>query len=62
MQMGFAYIVSVVSLFDEYVNDLLYLREGSCLPRCYYQLFFIAAIYSGLIYKQKTHFLCSLNN
>jgi len=37
--MGFAYIVSVVSLFDEYVNDLLYLREGSCLPRCY-QIFF----------------------
>jgi hypothetical protein len=23
----------VVSLFDEYVNDLLALREGSCLPR-----------------------------
>ncbi|KAK4276210.1 hypothetical protein QN277_019181 [Acacia crassicarpa] len=33
MKMGFAYIVAVVSLFDEYVNDLLYLREGSCLPR-----------------------------
>ncbi|KAH9793838.1 hypothetical protein KPL71_004675 [Citrus sinensis] len=33
LQMGLAYIVSVVSLFDEYVNDLLYLREGSCLPR-----------------------------
>ncbi|KAI4347820.1 hypothetical protein L6164_008599 [Bauhinia variegata] len=33
IQMGFAYIISVVSLFDEYVNDLLYLREGSCLPR-----------------------------
>ncbi|XP_027932711.1 uncharacterized membrane protein At3g27390 [Vigna unguiculata] len=32
VKMGFAYIVSVVSLFDEYVNDLLYLREGSCLP------------------------------
>ncbi|XP_004502102.1 uncharacterized membrane protein At3g27390 [Cicer arietinum] len=37
MQMGFAYIVSVVSLFDEYVNDLLYLREGSCLPRPVYR-------------------------
>ncbi|XP_045824329.1 uncharacterized membrane protein At3g27390-like [Trifolium pratense] len=36
LQMGFAYIVSVVSLFDEYVNDLLYLREGSCLPRPVY--------------------------
>lgn len=31
--MGLAYIVSIVSLFDEYVNDLLYLREGSRLPR-----------------------------
>ncbi|KAK7273461.1 hypothetical protein RIF29_14511 [Crotalaria pallida] len=37
MQMGFAYILSVVSLFDEYVNDLLYLREGSCLPRPIYR-------------------------
>ncbi|WJX33190.1 hypothetical protein P8452_21424 [Trifolium repens] len=37
LQMGFAYIVSVVSLFDEYVNDLLYLREGSCLPRPLYR-------------------------
>ncbi|KAI9107150.1 hypothetical protein K1719_021759 [Acacia pycnantha] len=37
MKMGFAYIVAVVSLFDEYVNDLLYLREGSCLPRPRYR-------------------------
>ncbi|KAK7393782.1 hypothetical protein VNO78_22346 [Psophocarpus tetragonolobus] len=37
VKMGFAYIVSVVSLFDEYVNDLLYLREGSCLPRPIYR-------------------------
>ncbi|AES71753.2 uncharacterized membrane protein At3g27390 [Medicago truncatula] len=37
LKMGFAYIVSVVSLFDEYVNDLLYLREGSCLPRPIYR-------------------------
>ncbi|KAK1568142.1 hypothetical protein Q3G72_021098 [Acer saccharum] len=35
--MGLAYIVSVVSLFDEYVNDLLYLSEGSCLPRPRYR-------------------------
>ncbi|XP_041004179.1 uncharacterized membrane protein At3g27390 [Juglans microcarpa x Juglans regia] len=35
--MGLAYIVSVVSLFDEYANDLLYLREGSCLPRPEYR-------------------------
>ncbi|CAI0552165.1 unnamed protein product [Linum tenue] len=32
-QSGLAYIIAVVSLFDEYVNDLLYLSEGSCLPR-----------------------------
>ncbi|KAK8467670.1 hypothetical protein PHAVU_007G123002 [Phaseolus vulgaris] len=37
VKMGFAYLVSVVSLFDEYVNDLLYLREGSCLPRPIYR-------------------------
>ncbi|KAL3753128.1 hypothetical protein ACJRO7_000514 [Eucalyptus globulus] len=37
LQMGVAYIVSVVSLFDEYVNDLLYLQEGSCLPRPNYR-------------------------
>ncbi|GAB2275020.1 hypothetical protein Dimus_009788 [Dionaea muscipula] len=30
--MGLAYIVVVVSLFDEYVNDLLDLKEGSRLP------------------------------
>ncbi|KAL6329985.1 hypothetical protein AAG906_039900 [Vitis piasezkii] len=35
--LGLAYIVSVVSLFEEYVNDLLYLREGSCLPRPNYR-------------------------
>lgn len=34
--MGLAYMVSIVSLFDEYTNDLLYLREGSCLPRYYF--------------------------
>jgi len=31
--MGLAYIISAISLFDEYSNDLLYLREGSCFPR-----------------------------
>ncbi|GAV68432.1 hypothetical protein CFOL_v3_11935 [Cephalotus follicularis] len=35
--LGLAYIVSIVSLFDEYVNDLLYLNEGSCLPRPRYR-------------------------
>lgn len=30
--MGLAYVMAVISLFDEYTNDLLYLREGSCFP------------------------------
>ncbi|KAK9144060.1 hypothetical protein Sjap_003963 [Stephania japonica] len=30
--MDLAYIVEVVSLLDEFTNDLLYLRERSCLP------------------------------
>ncbi|CAN8232451.1 unnamed protein product [Cochlearia groenlandica] len=35
-RMGINYMIAAVSLFDEYVNDLLYLREGTCLPRpCY---------------------------
>ncbi|KAL7584108.1 hypothetical protein Lser_V15G45531 [Lactuca serriola] len=37
IKFGFAYIVAVVSLFDEYTNDLLYLREGSCFPRPRYR-------------------------
>ncbi|CAM8986855.1 unnamed protein product [Rhodiola kirilowii] len=37
LRMGLVYIVSVLSLYDEYVNDLLYLREGSCLPRPRYR-------------------------
>nr|ABE66061.1 unknown [Arabidopsis thaliana] len=31
-RMGLNYIIAAVSLFDEYVNDLLYLREGTSLP------------------------------
>ncbi|XP_073010956.1 uncharacterized membrane protein At3g27390 isoform X2 [Typha latifolia] len=37
LQMGLAFMVSVISMFDEYTNDLLYLREGSCLPRPKYR-------------------------
>ncbi|KAL8239324.1 hypothetical protein R6Q59_015891 [Mikania micrantha] len=37
VKFGLAYIVAVVSLFDEYTNDLLYLREGSCFPRPRYR-------------------------
>eukprot|EP00250_Pteridium_aquilinum_P004085 c14322_g1_i2 orf=270-2129(-) len=36
-QYGLAYIVAVVAQFDEYTNDLIYLREGSCLPRPRYR-------------------------
>ncbi|PWZ16546.1 putative membrane protein [Zea mays] len=36
-QMGLAYMISAVAIFDEYTNDLLYLREGSCLPRPKYR-------------------------
>ncbi|CAH9054781.1 unnamed protein product [Cuscuta epithymum] len=34
---GLAYIVAAVSLFDEYTNDLLGLREGSCFIRPRYR-------------------------
>ncbi|KAL0327921.1 UNVERIFIED_CONTAM: putative membrane protein [Sesamum calycinum] len=37
LQLGFAYIIAVISLFDEYANDLLYLTEGSCFPRPQYR-------------------------
>ncbi|XP_047971645.1 uncharacterized membrane protein At3g27390 isoform X1 [Salvia hispanica] len=37
LQMGLAYIVAVISLFDEYANDLLSLSEGSCFPRPQYR-------------------------
>jgi len=36
-KMGLAYMISAVAIFDEYTNDLLYLREGSCLPRPKYR-------------------------
>lgn len=36
-QYGLAYIVAVVAQFDEYTNDLIYLREGTCLPRPRYR-------------------------
>ncbi|KAH6764758.1 transmembrane protein [Perilla frutescens var. frutescens] len=37
LRMGLAYIVAVISMFDEYANDLLYLTEGSCFPRPQYR-------------------------
>ncbi|ERN17689.1 hypothetical protein AMTR_s00059p00205580 [Amborella trichopoda] len=30
---GFLHIICAISLFDEYTNDLLYMRQGSCFPR-----------------------------
>ncbi|CAN6479673.1 unnamed protein product [Victoria cruziana] len=45
IRMGLAYIVSAVALFDEYTNDLLYLQDGSCLPRPKYRKH--AATHSG---------------
>ncbi|XP_042485913.1 uncharacterized membrane protein At3g27390 [Macadamia integrifolia] len=36
-RMGLAFIIAVIALFDEYTNDLLYLKEGSCLPRPKYR-------------------------
>jgi hypothetical protein len=32
IQLGLNYIISAIALFDEYSNDLLYRREGSCFP------------------------------
>ncbi|KNA21790.1 hypothetical protein SOVF_040170 [Spinacia oleracea] len=34
---GLLYAIASVSIFDEYTNDLLYLREGSCFPRPNYR-------------------------
>ncbi|GLJ16053.1 hypothetical protein SUGI_0266650 [Cryptomeria japonica] len=34
---GMAYTIAMVADFDEYTNDLLYLREGSCFPRPNYR-------------------------
>lgn len=37
VQRGLAYIIAAIALFDEYSNDLLYMREGSCFPRPKYR-------------------------
>ncbi|XP_058081330.1 uncharacterized membrane protein At3g27390-like isoform X2 [Magnolia sinica] len=34
---GLLYIVSIISMFDEYTNDFLSMREGSCFPRPKYR-------------------------
>lgn len=34
---GMAYLIAMVAEFDEYTNDLLYLREGTCFPRPKYR-------------------------
>lgn len=33
IKLGLGYVVSAIALFDEYTNDFLYMREGSCFPR-----------------------------
>ncbi|WOL01332.1 hypothetical protein Cni_G10048 [Canna indica] len=37
VKMGLAYIISSLSIFDEYSNDILDMREGSCFPRHQYR-------------------------
>ncbi|PKU76364.1 uncharacterized membrane protein At3g27390 isoform X1 [Dendrobium catenatum] len=37
IKMGVAYIVSSLSMFDEYSNDVVDLPEGSCFPRYQYR-------------------------
>lgn len=37
VQRGLAYVIAAIGLFDEYSNDLLYMREGSCFPRPKYR-------------------------
>ncbi|CAO2828265.1 unnamed protein product [Amaranthus hypochondriacus] len=34
---GLLYVIASASIYDEYTNDLLYLREGSCFPRPRYR-------------------------
>ncbi|CAL9768282.1 unnamed protein product [Musa acuminata subsp. burmannicoides] len=34
---GILYVIAVISMFDEFTNDFLYLREGSCFPRPKYR-------------------------
>nr|XP_010939111.1 uncharacterized membrane protein At3g27390 isoform X2 [Elaeis guineensis] len=34
---GILYTISVISTFDEFTNDFLYMREGSCFPRPKYR-------------------------
>ncbi|OIT00027.1 PREDICTED: uncharacterized membrane protein At3g27390 isoform X1 [Nicotiana attenuata] len=36
-RMGLAYILAAISIFDEYTNDLLDMREGSCFTRPQYR-------------------------
>lgn len=34
---GILYSIAVISMFDEYTNDFLYMRDGSCFPRPRYR-------------------------
>ncbi|XP_006652429.1 uncharacterized membrane protein At3g27390-like isoform X2 [Oryza brachyantha] len=37
LKMGLSYVVSSVSIFDEYTNDMLDMAPGSCFPRLKYR-------------------------
>ncbi|GAB2282603.1 hypothetical protein Dimus_017141 [Dionaea muscipula] len=37
LRRGLAYVIAMVAEFDEYTNDLLYLREGTILPKPQYK-------------------------
>lgn len=33
MKSGLLYVITCISMFDEFTNDFLDMREGSCFPR-----------------------------
>ncbi|ONK60109.1 uncharacterized protein A4U43_C08F14420 [Asparagus officinalis] len=39
---GILYAIAVISMFDEFTNDFLYMREGSCFPRPRYRKVILA--------------------
>lgn len=45
--LGLCYVVASLAIYDEYSNDILDMREGSCFPR--YLLFFFSDLRSNLM-------------
>ncbi|KAJ1399575.1 putative membrane protein [Sesbania bispinosa] len=35
--LGLRYVVAALSIYDEYINDILYMPEGTCFPRPHYR-------------------------